>query len=74
LFSTCQPLEQHDEAGGGADEEGLRAVEARDVAIFGQDRDQNGEHDDGDFRELVGPLIGLGLAVVPIDLALQPLQ
>jgi hypothetical protein len=68
-----QPFEQHDEAGGCANQKGARLRKARDVAIFGEDRDQNRQHDDGNLGELVGPLIGLGLAVVPIDLAVKPL-
>jgi hypothetical protein len=68
-----EPFEQHDHAGGGAHEEGSRLFEPGNEAVFGEHRNEDGEHDDRDLGGLVGALIGLSLRVVPVDLALQPL-
>ena len=38
LVQDLEAFEQHDGAGGSADQEGRRLMETRDVAVFGEDR------------------------------------
>jgi hypothetical protein len=73
LVQHLEPFEQNDDACGRPHQEGSRLLEARDKAIFGEHGNEDGEHDDRDLGDLIGALIGLGLTVVPVDLALEPL-
>jgi hypothetical protein len=67
-----QSLDEQDRASGDADKKSPRIVEPRDRAVLGEHGDGDGEKNDGDLRELVGSLIRRGLAVIPVDLGLQP--
>jgi len=66
-----EPFQQQDGAGGQAHQKGRRPLERADMAVLGQDRQRDGQHDDGDFRPFIRALISRGLAVVPGDLRLS---
>ena len=47
-----EAFEQHDGAGGGADQEGRRRLEAGDMPVFGEDRQEDRKRHDRDFEIL----------------------
>jgi hypothetical protein len=72
-LTLLQAFQEQDAARGDGHEQRAGIVKAGDLAIFGDHRQGQRQHDGGDLGRLVGPLSLRSLAVVPSDLIVEPL-